>query len=242
MKILEKIKAKTENLMEEHIPCIAFLGDSVTQGCFELYEPVEGKPLETVCDFDNNYQNNLKKLLNMFYPNTPVALINAGISGDNAVHGAKRIEKDVLRFNPDLVVVSFGLNDCHKGIEGVKEYSEALATIFNGIKDSGAECIFMTENMMNTYVSDRIKNDFLKEIAQKTMAIENEGVLKEYFDAAKAVALEYDIAVCDVYSKWKQLEESGIDTTSLLSNNINHPVRQMHQMFAYMLFETMLNN
>lgn len=242
MKILEKITDRAKNASDVNVPCIAFLGDSVTQGCFELHEPVKGKPLETVYDSENNYQNKLKKIFELFCPKATVAIINAGISGDNAQNGAKRAEKDILRFNPDLVVVSYGLNDSHRGIDGIDDYKKALSTIFKKVKESGAECIFMTENMMNTYVSDRLTNEFLRELAEKSMSIENDGVLEKYFDAAKEVAAQCGVAVCDVYSKWKKLNTFNIDITDLLSNSINHPVREMHWLFAYSLFETMLNN
>ena len=45
------------------------------------------------------------------------------------------------------------------------------------------------------------------------------------------------ITVCDVYSKWKKLAETT-DTTLLLANRINHPTREMHDLFADSLFET----
>ena len=37
MKIIEKINAKNKNIYENNPVTIAFLGDSVTQGCFECY-------------------------------------------------------------------------------------------------------------------------------------------------------------------------------------------------------------
>ena len=45
------------------------------------------------------------------------------------------------------------------------------------------------------------------------------------------------VAVCDVYSKWKEMAKTK-DTTLLLANRINHPTREMHQLFADSLFET----
>ena len=37
MRIIDKIEQKSKNLWNGDIPTIAFLGDSVTQGCFEIY-------------------------------------------------------------------------------------------------------------------------------------------------------------------------------------------------------------
>ena len=67
-----------------------------------------------------------------------------------------------------------------------------------------------------------------------------------FFDdcMAKAVALakECNVVVCDCYSKWKILHNNGVDTSMLLSNGINHPIPEMHKLFAYSLVETMFTN
>ena len=48
------------------------------------------------------------------------------------------------------------------------------------------------------------------------------------------------VALCDCYDRWQAMKQSGIDTTALLANHINHPSRIMHGMFAGMLLDTML--
>lgn len=242
MKIIEKIANKSKNLMNGDIPTIAFLGDSVTQGCFEVYMP-EDNNVETVFETENGYHSYVAKILRILYPSVPVTIVNAGISGDNARHGYERLEKDVLRSNPDLVVVSFGLNDATNGQdEGIPAYKEALRNIFTDVKKAGSEVIFLTENMMNTYIFYGMKDEFIRDIAKQTMDTENSGMLKKYFDAAKEVAAECGAVVCDVYSKWRLLAENGVDTTALLSNDINHPTREMNWLFAYSLVETMMKN
>lgn len=241
MKIIEKIAKKAKDYEKADIPVIAFLGDSVTQGCFEIYKTGE-KSLETVFDAECAYHNYLAKILRMLYPSAPVTIINAGISGGNACGGFERLKKDVLKFSPDLVVVCFGLNDSTNGIEGIEKYRNALKNIFNELKASGCEVIFMTANMNNTYVSHKIDDEFISSIAKMTMEIENNDILKKYFEAAKEVAEECGVVVCDVYSKWRTLAANGVDTTALLANDINHPTREMNKLFAYSLIETMFEN
>lgn len=242
MKIIEKIAKKAKDYENADIPTIAFLGDSVTQGCFEIYMTGE-KSLETVFDAQNGYHSHLAKILRTLYPSAPVNIINAGISGDNAVHGYERLQKDVLRFSPDLVIVSFGLNDATVGgDEKLEDYKNALRNIFTDVKKSGSEVIFLTENMMNTYIPHKMTQELFREVAAMTMECENSGMLKKYFDAAKEVAAECGAVVCDVYSKWRMLFQNGVDTTALLSNDINHPTREMNKLFAYSLIETMFNN
>jgi len=48
------------------------------------------------------------------------------------------------------------------------------------------------------------------------------------------------VPVCDCYSLRKKMQSAGIDITMLLSNDINHPLREMHMMFAYELVKMIL--
>jgi lysophospholipase L1-like esterase len=148
MKIIEKIAKKQSGLVANPPATIVFLGDSVTQGCFECYFDDNG--VQTVFDAKSGYAQRVKEILNTLYPNAQINIINSGISGDNAVNGNNRFERDIAPFNPDLVVVSFGLNDSCQGEEKVSVYTTALQGIFEKTKALGAECIFMFPNMMNT--------------------------------------------------------------------------------------------
>ena len=57
---------------------------------------------------------------------------------------------------------------------------------------------------------------------------------------AKELCEELGVPVCDCYALWKQMASAGVDTTSLLSNDVNHPTREMHYMFAYELVKLIL--
>ena len=237
MKIVEKIVKKQNDNHGCPSPCIAFLGDSVTQGCFEIYRKSE-KEIQTVFDKNSAYHNYLAQIFSVICPSVPVNIINAGISGGSAPHALERIERDVLVHNPDLVVVCFGLNDCGQGVEKVSLYTDALGKIFDKIKESGAEIIFMTPNMMITHVSCHVTDDLCKEIAEACAVRQIDGVLECYIDEAIKLCNEKGVTVCDCYKKWKKLSDAGINTTELLSNKINHPTRDMNWLFAYSLFET----
>jgi len=54
--------------------------------------------------------------------------------------------------------------------------------------------------------------------------------------AARELCERKNIPVCDCYSKWKELSKTE-DTTMLLANRINHPTKEMHELFAQSLFE-----
>lgn len=240
MKIIDKIISKRDNNNGNPAVTIAFMGDSVTQGCFEIYKTGE-KTFTTVFDSENGYIYKVKKILSYLYPQVAFNIINAGLNGTTTNVGITRIDRDVLRYSPDLVVVCFGLNDCHWGVDKICDFEKNLDTIFSAILASGAEIIYMTPNMMNTEVSCRIDDPMFADMAKTVMEVQNSGTLEKFQNAAKALCHKYNIPVCDCYSKWKMLEKNGVDTTALLANNINHPTREMHWLFATELVQTMMN-
>lgn len=208
---------------------IAFLGDSVTEGCFDLY--AKNGSFDTYREPENVYHARLLPMLEEKYGVGSVEIINAGISGDNTAGGRQRLDADVLAHAPDLVVVCYGLNDSSRPVE---RYEENLRDILSRIQAAGCRVIFMTPNMMNTYVSP----DTLPEaahIAQRTMQIQNGGTMDRFMDTARGICAELGIPVCDAYAYWKELAARGVDTTARLSNHINHPDAGMHRVFAELL-------
>ncbi len=241
MKIMKLLAEKGKDRWGKKSPTIAFLGDSVTQGCFELYTKNDGS-IETVFDKNSTYHAYLNRILTELYPETTVNIINAGISGDRAPLGAERLQRDVLDFSPDLTVVCYGLNDNGWGMENLHLYTDALEDIFTRLKAAGGEVIFMTPNMQNTEISCHLTDEKHKNVAKGTMENQLSGNLDRYLDAAKALAQKHGVKVCDVYAKWKKLYEYGVDVTELLSNKINHPTREMNWLFATSLLDTMLED
>ncbi len=238
MRIMDKIVAKGNDMLGQKPVTIAFLGDSVTQGCFEVYYKLDGR-IETVYDSQNATSYKLKNLLNYLCPASQINIINSGISGDSAPSGLSRFDRDVAPYNPDLVVVGFALNDCMQGLSGVQGYVNALKGIFEKVKGLGAECIFLTPNLMNDRVSPHITDERIVNLANM---FKRDNELEAYVAAAKEAAAECGVPVCDVYARWKKLQAFGVDTTELLSNKLNHPTREMNNLTAFLLMDTIVNN
>ncbi len=239
MKIIEKFKMKLSDHYKGEGVTIAFLGDSVTQGSFELYKNGE-KSCETVYCQRSSYEMRVFEILSMLYPSVPINIINAGIAGDTAPWGYERVDRHVIRHEPDLCVVCYGLNDCGYDPDRPERYRKAITGIFDKLEAAGIEILFMTPNMMNTTVSPHITDPYIKEIAQAKAGYQNGGYFDKLIDIAREVCGERGIPVCDCYAIWKRLHESGVDTTELLANKINHPTPDMNRMFAYELVRCML--
>ncbi len=225
LKLKEKLNMDIDGLIKNGPINIVAFGDSVTHGALNGYN-----------DYETVYWNILKKKLNAVRDSIPVNIINSGIGGITAKNSIARMNRDVVSYHPDLVIVCFGLNDVNGSLE---EYVESLKTIFTECKKCNAEVLFMTPNMLNTYVAEDAPAQW-KEYAAVTAKYQNEGRMDKYIISAVSAAREMDVAVCDCYSEWKKLFQRGVDTTQLLINRINHPNREMHQLFADMLFDLIL--
>ena len=238
MKIIDKMAQKARSNMDLPGVTIAFFGDSVTQGCFEICEIRPGE-IEAIYDKNAAYHTYLARIFAVLFPTVPVNIINAGISGDNATHALTRLDRDVLSHSPDLTVVCFGLNDCGGGEAGIPGYTAALAEIFRRLTAAGSEVIFMTPNMMCTKVSHTVDRELFRNVAAAIAGLQNAGVLDKYVAAAVETAKANGVRICDCYAKWKRMNECGVDTTELLANRINHPDRNMNWLFVAALTETM---
>ena len=224
MKVKEKLKLSTDGLEEFGPINIVAFGDSITHGVMNGYN-----------DYENVYWNRLRKKLNAFRNFMPVNVIDAGIGGTTATASLKRMESQVFRHNPDLVIVCFGLNDVNFEFE---DYINSLRTIFTQCRVRGVDFIFMTPNMLNTYVASDTPVEYLS-YAAVTAEMQNSGKMDRYINAAIALAKEMNVPLCDCYAKWKELAKTE-DTTMLLCNRINHPTPEMHELFAEALYDMIM--
>ncbi len=238
MKIIEKIRQKSENIYGCPPVTLAFLGDSVTQGCFQDFVcDRETNRLQTVFESRKAYSTRLSEIMHMLFPNVQINIINSGISGDSAEGGLKRIERDILPYNPDLVVVSYGLNDaCSTDVES---FGKRLAAIFDKLKKTGAEIIYLTENPLCSKVSPHITEPCMRELAARLCEIQNSGALAEFYEKGRQLAAAAGVKVCDTNKAWKSMISGGVDTTELLVNKLNHPIEEWHYYIAIKLIETM---
>lgn len=227
MRIKDKIHLNYDGLVEHGPINIVAFGDSVTHGAVGAGE----------IDYESVYWNRLRKKILDVRNYVPVNAINAGIGGITASASLARIERDVLSHNPDLIIVCFGLNDVNGSLG---TYLSSLRTIFEACRGENRDVIFMTPNMLNTRVADDTEEIYMQ-YAAVTAGYQNGGRMDEYMRNACELAREMGITVCDCYSEWKERSKTE-DIMNLLANRINHPIREMHELFAQMLFDLLFDN
>ena len=140
MKISEKIKMSRADLEREGAITIVAFGDSVTHGALGAGE----------INYETVYWNRLRGKILEKRSYVPVNVINSGIGGVSAKGSLARFESQALKYEPDLLIICFGLNDVNGELE---DYLAALREMFSLSKERGIDTVFLTPNMMNTYVA-----------------------------------------------------------------------------------------
>lgn len=228
LRIREYVK-KDINFYKEHGPInIVVAGDSVSHGSV-------GGGIGN--SYDTVYHNRLRLMINRTWPSIPVNIINTAVGGECASYAVAHFERDVLAHRPDLVIVCFGLNDVNQEEE---VFRANLGRLFDLCRENGLDCVYLSPNMLNTYRAEETEQRYY-DYAQKTADMQNAGRMDRYIGAARALARERHIPVADGYAVWRALYDAGVDTTLLLANVINHPLREMHSLFSQVLFRAIFS-
>ena len=201
---LGKFRARLKSGKATTIVCF---GDSVTG----LYYHTGGR---------RTYTDMIGIALRKAVPDANVTMINAGISGNTAMAGLKRIERDVLAKKPDLVTVMFGLNDMVR--RSVDQYRENLEEIVTRCRAAGAEVLLCTPNA----VTDTSSRPTAK--------------LLEYCAAMRKVAEEMRVPLCDTYAAFDELRTEDRLHWRLTMSDAIHPNMGGHRFIAEQITMTIL--
>ena len=131
---------------------VAF-GDSIVEG----FQQPEGWPEILGRDLAGRYGG--------------VSVLNAGISGHTAEDGLKRLRRDVLVHQPDLVLIAFGLNDMKNGVTLIR-FEKDLSSIVREVSGSGAQPVLLTTTRLQRGASMLARvnpapyNDVIKMLAE----------------------------------------------------------------------------
>jgi lysophospholipase L1-like esterase len=136
---------------------VVFLGDSITAA--RIY----GKVIE---DYT---------LLR--FPGRHVHFINAGIGGDTAAGGLKRLERDVFARHATLVTVAYGVNDIGWGAWAdeahKKTYLDAVRGIVLACKQHGVR-VYLCSAAITAADPNKSENDFLQKMCDEGMKLARE--------------------------------------------------------------------
>ena len=130
-------------------------------------------------------------------------VINSGRCGDRAEGGLDRLADDVYRFAPDLVIVSYGMNDAGGGDAYLPTFRDCMLRLIREIRaTTGADVLLRTPNpVFNQPVMAGMKDG-------QSASVEMAGMDQSlYAEAIVAIGRREGCVVVDHYGQWKQLEQ-----------------------------------
>ena len=222
----------TPDGLEPKNPVIVALGDSVTAGHFEFngnpkdfFEKAEAGLLDPseaveITDARECYLEKFRLCLIERFEQTSVSTINSGIAGDTMYGMQKRLYRDVIRYQPDLIIINGSLNwgqDCGD----TKAYEKVLSQVVESVKrETKADIVLLTPNM-------EIPGPFKNPLSS----------LDERVAVIRRMAEEKDVCLADAYKIWEIYAQKGYPVKELLANGMNHPSVTGHELYARVLMQ-----
>ncbi|MFM7058263.1 MAG: alpha/beta fold hydrolase [Planctomycetota bacterium] len=161
----------------------------------------------------------LQQALQQALPDQPVEVINAGVSGHTTHDGLARLDRDVLRYQPQIVTISFGLNDLTRLSE--QQFHDGLAELVQRCRKSRAVPVLCTPNAV-------------LETSGRPIA-----KLEEYCRVIRETAEQLSVPLCDQYAAGQRLRARAPRTwRESLSDEI-HPNLDGHRRMAETLCTTL---
>ncbi|MFA6373925.1 MAG: SGNH/GDSL hydrolase family protein [Methanothrix sp.] len=153
-----------------------------------------------------------KAMLAEKYTEANVEMINSGISGDTSMDGLARLDFSVLSYEPDLITINFGINDCALGL-GLEEFEMNFVEMVRRIRAGpNSEVLLLSSQPLETPPYDRMVLD--------------------YYQAVQRVAKEMDVGFVDVYAAWMRAVHAGTPLGSLILPGLDHPNEAGYRIIA----------
>jgi lysophospholipase L1-like esterase len=113
-----------------------------------------------------------------------ITITNKGVRGDTTEDALKRLDRDVLSENPDIVIILLGGNDYLKKIPEQQTF-ENLHTIITRIQEKGAVVILL--GVRGGLVGDKFADDFEK-LAEETGSLFVPNILEDIIGNPKLMS------------------------------------------------------
>ena len=146
------------------------------------------------------------------FPDSKIEMINSGISGDTSQDGLSRLDWAVLSYEPDLVTINFGINDCVLGLS-LEEYEMNLVEMVRRIRAGpDSEILLLSSQPLESPPYD-----------QRVL---------DYYQTVERVAKEMNVGFVDVYGAWMKRVRVGMPLDSLILPGLDHPNEAGYRIIA----------
>jgi len=160
---------------------IVFLGDSLTDGSF--------------------YPDYVSRTLQRLHPDAGFTFLNAGVCGDTAADLRARLQADIIKQGPELVIVGIGTNDCWQ-CRTPAQFAQDLEGVVRDIRDCGSRVLLLRPPL-------RTDADYAVRFP-------------EYVAVVDAVAARCGVPTADVYGAFERAVREGRQV--LAGDGVHHEV------------------
>jgi len=179
---------------------IGFIGGSVTYGAH-------------ASPFSNRYSSRFCRSLQDLFPNNDIKEINAGIGATRSRYGCSRITNDVLKHNPDMVVIEFAIND----------YGIADSIILGSVEGMVQQCLEYNEDIL---------------VVMLFMMVEK--IYASSQDLHGQIGQHYRLPMVSFKDACKPEIEQGVFTWEDIGADVVHPNNTGHRLASYLLFGSLI--
>lgn len=180
------------------------------------------------------YSEILKKELQK--KNNSLDLINAGVPGNTTTQAAVRFEKDVLAYNPQLVIIQFGINDAAIDVwknppatsprVSLEIYRQNLLNFVKTLKKRASRVILMTPNPIRW--TDKMKEMYGHLPYNPNDPDSRNFLLKDYAQIVRQIAKKKKVKLIDVFAEYYNYDKvPGQKMEDLLLDGV-HPNSRGH--------------
>ncbi len=200
---------------------VCCLGDSLTEMGFWIYDI-------------NGY---LSKI------NSKTRFYNCGIGGNAASNAPYYLEEEVLKYNPDYVLVMFGANDLGAGIYGTKERNKDLTPDMRkceilrrrNVYELNIKIIIhmlLQRNVKVILMTPMPFDDYERQVEREILCGASDE-LERYGGIIKKIADEFNISVIDQFTNFRAIEDTfEKEGVRLFLDDRVHPNEQGQRIMA----------
>lgn len=172
-------------------------------------------------------------------------VIHAGYPGDSSSAMLKRMEQDVMRHNPDTVIIECGANDAVNpaALTTVEEYTSNLKKMVYRLEEVSANILFVTPPPL--YAREMI----LRYKFPNDPDTDLNSILDNYAAAMRSVASFLKKPLLDISKILKTVGNPGPDKDSLIRNEANsgvidgaHLTVEGYRLLAVLVYQTLLHH
>ena len=210
---------------------VVAIGDSITQA--DTHWTVNGHRNS----IQGGWVTRLGNLLEKNFPGE-YEVINKGINGDTALGVLRRLDRDVILLEPDIVIVAIGTNDIFTRLSADPNstpdtYHATIAKIFNKLQlklpDTPVFAMGMTTSLRK-YANIRFGNFLPQQDVVQT-------VFDDYNNTLRRLINEYKFSYVDLPSQWpEEVEESW----KFCADGI-HPNDAGYDLMTEILYEALMS-